>query len=93
MSRLPTDARFAQEDAGAELRSGLGARNYLAASGSGITMLISHRFSTVRMTDLIAVLDHEQLTGCGTHRELMTVRGLYAVVARYRLPTPRRERQ
>jgi ATP-binding cassette, subfamily B, bacterial len=44
----------------------------------GITVLISHRFSTVRMAGLIAVLDHGQLTECGTHRELMTVRGLYA---------------
>jgi ATP-binding cassette subfamily B protein len=44
----------------------------------GITVLISHRFSTVRMADIIAVLDHGQLTECGTHRELMTARGLYA---------------
>jgi ATP-binding cassette, subfamily B, bacterial len=46
--------------------------------GGGITVLISHRFSTVRMAGLIAVLDHGQLTECGTHRELMTTRGLYA---------------
>jgi ATP-binding cassette subfamily B protein len=44
----------------------------------GITVLISHRFSTVRMADLIAVLDHGQLIECGTHRELMTACGLYA---------------
>jgi ATP-binding cassette subfamily B protein len=44
----------------------------------GITVLISHRFSTVGMADLIAVLDHGQLTECGTHRELMTTPGLYA---------------
>jgi ATP-binding cassette, subfamily B, bacterial len=44
----------------------------------GITVLISHRFSTVGMADLIAVLNHGQLTECGTHRELMTARGLYA---------------
>jgi ATP-binding cassette, subfamily B, bacterial len=44
----------------------------------GVTVLISHHFSTVRMADLIAVLDHGQLTECGTHRELMTARGLYA---------------
>ena len=44
----------------------------------GITVLISHRFSTVGMADLIAVLDHGQLTECGTHRELITARGLYA---------------
>jgi ATP-binding cassette subfamily B protein len=44
----------------------------------GITVLISHRFSTVAMADLIAVLDHGQLAEYGTHRELMTARGLYA---------------
>jgi len=44
----------------------------------GITVLISHRFSTVGMADLIAVLDHGQLTECGTHRELMAAPGLYA---------------
>ena len=44
----------------------------------GITVLISHRFSTVGMADLIAVLDRGQLTERGTHRELMTAPGLYA---------------
>lgn len=44
----------------------------------GITVLISHRFSTVAMADRIAVLDHGQLTEYGTHRELMTARGRYA---------------
>jgi ATP-binding cassette subfamily B protein len=44
----------------------------------GITLLISHRFSTVAMADLIAVLDHGRLTEFGTHRELMTAAGLYA---------------
>ena len=44
----------------------------------GITVLISHRFSTVGMADHIAVLDHGQLTEFGTHRELMAAAGLYA---------------
>jgi putative transposase len=30
------------------------------------------------VADLIAVIEHGQLNECGTHRELMTVRGLYA---------------
>jgi ATP-binding cassette subfamily B protein len=41
-------------------------------------VLISHRFSTVRMADLIAVLDHGRLTECGTHDELVAAHGLYA---------------
>jgi len=45
---------------------------------SGITVLISHRFSTVGMADHIAVLNHGRLAECGTHRELMTAGGLYA---------------
>jgi ATP-binding cassette, subfamily B, bacterial len=44
----------------------------------GVTVLISHRFSTVGMAGLIAVLDHGRLTEYGTHRELMDGGGLYA---------------
>jgi ATP-binding cassette, subfamily B, bacterial len=44
----------------------------------GITVLISHRFSTVGMANLIAVLNGGRLTECGTHRQLMASGGLYA---------------
>jgi ATP-binding cassette, subfamily B, bacterial len=44
----------------------------------GITVLISHRFSTVGMADLIAVLSRGRLAECGTHRQLMAAGGLYA---------------
>ncbi len=44
----------------------------------GITVLISHRFSTVGMADSIAVLTRGQLAECGTHRELMARGALYA---------------
>jgi ATP-binding cassette, subfamily B, bacterial len=44
----------------------------------GITVLISHRFSTVGMADRIAVLDHGELAESGSHRELMDGNGLYA---------------
>jgi ATP-binding cassette, subfamily B, bacterial len=44
----------------------------------GITILVSHRFSTVRMADLIVVLDGTRLVEMGTHDALMAKRGQYA---------------
>jgi ATP-binding cassette subfamily B protein len=41
-------------------------------------VIISHRFSTVRMADRIAVLGNGQLLEIGTHPELMSRQGLYA---------------
>jgi ATP-binding cassette subfamily B protein len=54
---------------------------YAAASRGGdarITILVSHRFSTVRMADLIVVLDGARLVEFGSHEELMSKRGQYA---------------
>jgi ATP-binding cassette subfamily B protein len=41
-------------------------------------VLISHRFSTVRMADRILVLKHGQLEEIGTHEELLANQGLYS---------------
>lgn len=43
-----------------------------------ITVLVSHRFSTVRMADLIVVLDGARLVEFGSHEELMARGGQYA---------------
>ncbi len=48
----------------------------------GITVLVSHRFSTVLMADLIAVLEHGRLVEAGSHRELLAAGGLYAELFR-----------
>ena len=44
----------------------------------GITVLVSHRFSTVRMADLIVVLDGARVAQVGAHDDLMAQPGPYA---------------
>lgn len=43
-----------------------------------VTVLVSHRFSTVRMADQIIVLDHGDLIEQGNHDQLISQHGLYA---------------
>ena len=43
-----------------------------------ITILVSHRFSTVRMADFIVVLDGARVVESGTHEALMARGGQYA---------------
>jgi ATP-binding cassette subfamily B protein len=43
-----------------------------------ITILISHRFSTVRMADQIAVLDGGRIIERGSHAQLTAAGGHYA---------------
>ncbi len=56
---------------------------FAAAARSGarqgtVTLLVSHRFSTVRMADLIVVLSRGRVLEQGSHAELMEHGGLYA---------------
>jgi ATP-binding cassette subfamily B protein len=50
----------------------------VADDDSRISILVSHRFSTVRMADLIVVLDGARVAEVGTHDQLMNRGGTYA---------------
>jgi ATP-binding cassette, subfamily B, bacterial len=72
----PTAALDAETEHALFERFTAGARE---GSGNGrVTILVSHRFSTVRMADLIVVLDGARVVEIGSHAELMTRRGTYA---------------
>ncbi len=47
-----------------------------------VVMLVSHRFSTVRMSDLIVVMDGSKIAEVGSHEELIERDGMYAELFR-----------
>jgi ATP-binding cassette subfamily B protein len=55
-----------------------GAARRAAVSTGAITVLVSHRFSTVRMADLIVVVDDGRIRETGSHADLVAAGGLYA---------------
>jgi ATP-binding cassette subfamily B protein len=50
----------------------------VAKATGRITILVSHRFSTVRMADIIVVLDGAHVVEVGSHEELMAKGGQYS---------------
>jgi ATP-binding cassette subfamily B protein len=74
-SILILDDALASVDTYTEERILGGLRSYTATS---TTILISHRVSTVRNADQIAVLAHGKVVEIGRHEELLALNGYYA---------------
>jgi ATP-binding cassette, subfamily B, bacterial len=53
-------------------------KRFKELSAGKTAVLISHRFSSVRMADRILVLNDGQIEAMGTHEELLTQKGRYA---------------
>ena len=74
----PTAALDAETEHALFERYAAAARTRAENDGGRITILVSHRFSTVRMADLILVLDGARLVEVGAHDELMARKGHYS---------------
>ncbi|MEU9095167.1 ABC transporter ATP-binding protein [Streptomyces sp. NPDC087901] len=74
----PTSALDAETEHALFERYATAARGQGADVASQITVLISHRFSTVGMADLIVVIDGARVVEHGSHAQLMARKGLYA---------------
>jgi ATP-binding cassette, subfamily B, bacterial len=66
----PTEAALFERYVGASRRS--------AERSGAVTLFVSHRFSTVRVADLIVVLHEGRAVETGTHDDLIALGGRYA---------------
>jgi ATP-binding cassette subfamily B protein len=73
----PTSALDAHAEHALFERYAASARAVGTATGA-ITLFVSHRFSTVRMADLILVIRDGEIAERGSHEELMELGGTYA---------------
>jgi ATP-binding cassette subfamily B protein len=73
----PTSALDAETEHALFERYAAAARDGAERNGR-ITVLVSHRFSTVRMADLIVVVDGARIVECGSHADLLAAGGRYA---------------
>jgi ATP-binding cassette subfamily B protein len=74
----PTAALDAQTEHALFDRYAAALKNASDGSNGRISILVSHRFSTVRMADHIVVLDGARVVETGSHDELMAAGGSYA---------------
>jgi ATP-binding cassette subfamily B protein len=74
----PTAALDAETEHALFERYAATARPAGEAGNGRITVLVSHRFSTVRMADLIVVLDGARVVEFGSHEQLLAQGGQYA---------------
>lgn len=73
----PTSALDAQAEHNLFEQYALGARRVAQQTGA-VTILVSHRFSTVRMADTILVVGDGRIAEAGSHSELVKLGGIYA---------------
>ncbi len=52
-------------------------KNIYESQAEKTTLIVSHRFSTIRKANTIMVMDHGQITEVGPHEELINNSGLY----------------